>query len=676
MASPVAPAVPLTRSPSRVRAGLGRFSLAVLLVVVLLAVAFLTRLALLAYAWRELDAGATAIVGAVAVGMAFDLLASLWLVAPLVLAVAVVPDRWFQWRAVRGWMTGWILALFALSAFVVVAELMFFDEFNGRFNFVAVDYLIFPTEVVTNLWESYPLPAILLAVGAIGALGLWLARHRVRHALAAATPAAARLATVGLYGATLGAMTVGMSPDLARISDDRALNEIALNGYYTFWLAFMGQDAPYEGLYATRAPADEAKRLHALLSEPGASRDPWNPERPTERAIRATTPPARRNVVVVLEESLGSIFLASLHPRGDTVLTPRFDSLIAEGTVLANAYSTGNRTIRALEATTSSLPPLPGVSIVRRPASQGLFTLPSVLGDRGYATSFIYGGRALFDGMGSYMRNNGMQLVVEQKDYPKDAFANAWGVADEYIFDKALATYDSLHAAGRPFYSLVLSVSNHKPYSFPAGRIAADPNARKRTNAVMYADWALGRFMRMAREHAWFDSTLFVLMGDHGARVYGASEIPLPSYEVPILFYAPGFIPAGRRIETLASTLDLPATIMARLGMSYETKWFGHDVFTIPPEQGRALMTHNSNIALMRGNRMAVLGLKGTTEVYEYDRPAKRLRRVERPDSAGRALVEDAIAYFHTADRLYRSGAYAFGTTPATGATAIGGQGR
>ncbi|HEX4935813.1 MAG TPA: hypothetical protein VFV33_21685, partial [Gemmatimonadaceae bacterium] len=138
----------------------------------------------------------------------------------------------------------------------------------------------------------------------------------------------------------------------------------------------------------------------------------------------------------------------------------------------------------------------------------------------------------------------------------------------------------------------------------------------------------------------------------------------LPSYEVPILFYAPGFIPAGQRIQTLASTMDLPATIMARLGMTYDSKWFGHDVFSIPPERGRALMTHNANIALMRGDRVAVLGLKGATTVYAYDKAARRLREVASPDSAERQLVEDAIAYFHTADRLYRSGAYRIATKP------------
>lgn len=666
LASPTSPAIPaadpMVGPSSAVRTRLARFDLASFTVAILMAVALVTRLALLAYDWRALDASFAQIGKALLVGEVFDVLASLWIVAPLVLAIALLPDRWFTWRFTRGWVRFWLFFLFALSAFVIAAEVLFFDEFNGRFNFVAVDYLIFPTEVVTNLWESYPLPAILLGVGAVGFLAVWLARRRITVALATETPGRTRLAVLATFAAALGALTFGVTPEMGKVSDDRALNEIALNGYYTFWMAFMGQDAPYEGLYATRPAAEEAARIKALvvddtLTDP-ASRAAWNAERPTERRVLGPGPEAKRNVVVVLEESLGSIFLASLHPRGDTVLTPRFDSLIAEGTVLANAYSTGNRTIRALEATTSSLPPLPGISVVRRPASQDLFTLPNVLREHGYTTSFIYGGRALFDGMGGYMRNNGMELIVEQKDYPKDAFTTAWGVADEYIFDKALSTYDSLHVAGKPFYSLVLSVSNHKPYSYPAGRIAADPNARKRTHAVMYADWALGRFMRMAKTHPWFDNTLFVLMGDHGARVYGASEIPLPSYEVPILFYAPGFIPAGQRINTLASTMDLPATIMARLGVSYDSKWFGQDVFSVTPDRGRALMTHNSNIALMRGEKVAVLGLKGATTVYAYDRAAKRLREVASPDSAERQLVEDAIAYFHTADRLYRSGAY------------------
>jgi membrane-anchored protein YejM (alkaline phosphatase superfamily) len=183
---------------------------------------------------------------------------------------------------------------------------------------------------------------------------------------------------------------------------------------------------------------------------------------------------------------------------------------------------------------------------------------------------------------------------------------------------------------------------------------------------VRYADWALGRFMREAREHAFFEHTVFVLMGDHGARVYGAAEIPLRSYEVPILFYAPGLIPAGRKVETLASTMDIPPTVLALLGLDYRSKFFGQDVLHADPARGRALMTHNNVIALLQGEALAILGLRGAASLYRYDRAAGTTTLVAAPDSAGQALLEDAIAFFHGADLLYREGRYGFeGSAPA-----------
>jgi len=553
-----------------------------------------------------------------------------------------------------------------------VSEGVFFSEFDGRFNFVAVDYLIYPSEVVTNIWESYPTAWVLGAIALTGAGVVYALRRRLSASIEGITRGGQRLAVGAAYLSLLGITSSLVSPNLARVSDDRALNEIASNGYYAFWKAFTGEGTSYESLYATRNTSATLPRIRRLLSEAHAPAAGFTPLT-TMRRVSSTRPPRRLNVVVVLEESLGSQFIGALHHDTTQSLTPHFDSLAAEGTLLTRAYSTGNRTIRALEATTLSLPPLPGVSVVRRPESVNLFTLPAVLRARGYATEFIYGGRAMFDGMGAYMRHNGMEHVIEQKDFPSGGFTTAWGVADEAIFDKALAEMDTLHATGRPFYTLVLSVSNHRPYTYPAGHIAANPSERKRANAVQYADWALGRFMREARTHAFFDSTVFVLMGDHGPRVYGAAEIPLPSYSVPILLYAPRIITGGVRVNALASSMDVPPTVLGLLGGSYESKFFGRDLLSTERRTGLAVMTHNNEIAMMRGDRVAVLGLRGSATVYAVDAQGG-MTQVRTPTPSDEALVDDAIAYFQTADELYRGGQYRFDGAGrvATVASAVG----
>lgn len=139
---------------------------------------------------------------------------------------------------------------------------------------------------------------------------------------------------------------------------------------------------------------------------------------------------------------------------------------------------------------------------------------------------------------------------------------------------------------------------------------------------------------------------------------------------MPVLFYAPGLIPAGERLNTLASLLYIPPTILGILGLEYDSKFFGQDLCQTDPTPGRALMMHNNVVALMRGEELAVLGLRGAATLYRYDRAAGKATPMAEPDSAGRMLLDDAIAYFHGADMLYRSGRYGFAA--GAGGVAVG----
>ena len=644
----------LSADPSPARGGLcsgvrSRSPLALLgyALAVVLAAAMATRLALLGMHLADTRDPPLEVLAALAAGLRQDLLVALWLCLPLALALLLLPGRWLASTAVRRALAAaGLLAAFALL-FVAVAEVLFFAEFDGRFNFVAVDYLVYPTEVSANLRESYPIPGILLGLAVLAA-STWPLLRRALAGLQAPLAPRGRVLAAGAYGAAL-ALLLLVRPTQA-VSSDRPLNEIAQSGYATFWGALLGLDAPYDGLYAEAPESQVLGRLERLLREPATARSSFASG--TRRRVHPLGPARPLNVVVVLEESFGSDFVGAL--RDGRGITPSFDSLAGRGTLLTRAYSTGNRTIRALEAVTASVPPLPGASIVRRPGSRDLRTLPQVLREHGYATTFIYGGRSLFDGMGAYLRGNGVGRVIEEGDFPDSLFRTAWGVADEHIFDRTLEELDSLDAVGRPSFTLVLTVSNHRPYTYPAGRIPQDPTRKRRSHAVRYADWALGRFMDQARAHRFYGHTLFVLMGDHGARVYGAAEIPLHSYEVPILLVGPDAVPAGARVATLASSLDVPPTILGVLGLDYESSFFGRDVLHLPPDAGRAPLTHNSDLALLEGDQLAVLGLHQTTRVYRVAGDSLHPRTVPEP---GTDPVADAVAYFEGADLLYRAGA-------------------
>src|SRR3954466_11340623 len=141
-------------------------------------------------------------------------------------------------------------------------------------------------------------------------------------------------------------------------------------------------------------------------------------------------------------------------------------------------------------------------------------------------------------------------------------------------------------AAEKPFFAHVMTTSNHRPYTYPDGRIDI-ASGTSREGAVKYTDYALGKFLQDARGRPWFDNTVFVITADHGANARGTSRIPVDKYLIPLFVYAPKHVPAGR-VDRLMSQIDIPPTVLGLLDFRYYTKFFGRDVLRSPRETDRA----------------------------------------------------------------------------------------
>ena len=587
---------------------------------------------------------------AFAAGFYRDVVAALWFMLPPLAWCFLIGNRPFASLFHRLWFRFFMTLLWAVQVFFLAAEFFFFDEFKSRFNPVAVDYLVYPREVFINIWDAYPVPAVVGGCILIGAIWMWLAGRLCRTMWTKPVWVGTRFlwfagALILFFGLS---RTINLNPP--QVSDDRTLNEIANNGAISFFAAAWTRNLDYPTFYKT-LPRDEAyARVRQMLSSTNATFTGGADD--IRRKISGDAARPKLNVVILLEESLGSEFWGSLGRKGET-LTPQMDALaVNEGLLFDNIYASGNRTVRGMEGALSSFPPLPGDAIVHRDRSENVETLARVLKRDGYGTMFLYGGHAMFDNMKPFLDANGYDRIVDEKDFPNPSFANVWGVADEDLYKGAIAQFHALSQTNRPFFATILSVSNHKPYTYPKGRIPEDPNG-SRDNVVKYTDWCLGQFFKMAKQEAFWTNTIFVVIADHGARVYGSQTVPIFSYEIPIVILGPAVVPQPQRVHALGCSLDLPPTILGLLGRPYETLFFGRDLLHDPPETFHALLNHNRDIGLFAQNRMVVLGLQKAVAFYAGDPHAVNLQPTPTPSPEDLELEKNAAAIFQVADELY-----------------------
>lgn len=583
-----------------------------------------------------------------------DLFVAVVQTIPLLSWFLIIPNHRFPVRWHRILFLGASFIFCFVQIFLLFVEFFFFDEFKSRFNTVAVDYLIYPHEVFVNIWESYHVGIVVLVCLVLAVAWLFAASKLFTRMWEQPISTRARLAIL-IAALTFSAIAIPtINFKQARIGTDRTLNELANNGAISFSAAAWTHNLDYTNFYKTLPLSEAYARTRKILAEPNTQFvEDGNSIR---RHVVGDRNRPRLNLVILLEESLGSEFWGCLGRKKS--LTPEMDQLAAEeGMLFTNLYANGNRTVRGMEGVLSSFPSLPGDSIVKRDRSDNVETLARVLKRDGYSTIFLYGGRGVFDGMRSYAVRNGYERFIEQKHFEHPTFTTAWGVCDEDIFNRTVEELRALNSSAKPFFATVLSVSNHRPYTYPKGRIPEDPDKQWRIHAVKYSDYSLGQFFKAAKKEAFWTNTIFAVIADHGARVYGNQSIPIHSYEIPLLIAGPAAIKEPRRIGQLGCSLDVGPTLLGLIGRPYETMFFGRDLLRMAADrkvgEGRVFLNHNRDIGMLARDRLVVLGLIQSDEFYQGDPKQVEMSPLPHPTESDLELERDTIAIYQVADDLY-----------------------
>ena len=621
----------------------------------------LIRIGFLFWSSKDLDFNLFYILRAFFTGFCYDFAVGTLFLLLYSIYLLVFPKRWIGSRFDKIFTYVYLAIVLLIIYFSLLAEIPFWDEFGVRFNFIAVDYLIYTYEVISNINESYPLPLIIFVLVALIVLTfVFLQKRKIfRNTFSDKRPISKRFA---LFYVLIPALILSLilKNKQADFSNNLVLNELGKNGTFSFFTAFKSNELDYETFY----PKIDNKEAYSVLKKNLLQENQAYATNKWDDISRITKSDneQRPNVILIAIESFSGDFLKAFGNKDN--LTPNYDKLANESIFFTNLYATGTRTVRGMEALTLSVPPTPGNSIVRRPDNQNLFSVATIFKEKNYQPYFIYGGDGYFDNMNNFFGGQGFDIVDRNRGNPLSddiktqrfnipdnevSFENAWGICDEDLYKQSIKYADKSSKLNKPFFQFVMTTSNHKPYTFPAGKI--DLPQGDRNGAVKYTDYALGKFLADAKTKPWFKNTVFVIVADHCASSAGKWEINIDKHHIPAIIY--NLPQKAEKINRLTSQIDLMPTLFGYLGWNYTTSLYGKDINQTKIGDERAFIGNYRTLGMLKGNIFTQIDDRKKVKQFTVKDSDKSLKEIKSKNSQ---LVSETISYYQTASERFKNG--------------------
>ncbi len=574
------------------------------------------------------------------------------------IALLVLPI-FLLFNAVRAWQRVARVWLILVLTIVIAMELMtpaFIAQYDVRPNRLFIEYLAYPKEVISTLWNGFRGWLLISVIGIAGTLTALLKLARSTNANFASRRGALWLWPL-LVLLTLVSIRSTFdhrpaNPALFAITADPLVNSLLLSSTYSvqFALYNLRHEAKASSIYGNLSDQQLTEFVQQLpyfastqFIDPALPTLHWQP------ASRQRDQPL--NIVIIVQESLGYGFVE----RG---LAPNLLALRDQGWWFEQMYATGTRSVRGLEAVFSGFPPSPARSVVKLSGSQqGFYSIAQTLKQNGYFTEFVYGGEAHFDNMRSFFTGNGVQSIIDQNSFDEPQFVSSWGVSDEDLFAMAHQRLTDLQQRQQPLFSLIFTSSNHEPFELPEGKLDnLTLPLQSVDNAVRYADFALGKFLQQARQSDYWHNTLFLIVADHDNRVYGDQIVPIDKFHIPAVIIGADIQP--QLMPAVASQIDLAPTLLSLAGVSAALPTIGQDLSApgaIPAN--RALLQFNQTFALLEGDQVTVLQAEQPALSGRYDFDAGRLTLSNDSEQTAVGLA-NALPYALLGNWLYRQKLY------------------
>ena len=357
-----------------------------------------------------------------------------------------------------------------------------------------------------------------------------------------------------------GLQMLPMNESLVSVSENNFVNQAAVNPAW-----HLANDIYRAGIFAGNpfetTPEIAAEEKVKRLFECDSTSFPH---------ILTTNKP---NIVILILESFTADIVSAL--GGENEITPSLNQLIGDGVFFNSIYASGTRTDQGIVSLLNGWPATPYYSIMRSTEkSKHLPSLPVIFLDKGYATSFYYGGESNFSNLNMYLISQKFETILDEKSFSSSVPRGRWGIHDGEVLNRQI---EGLNKSKQPFFSTLMTLSNHEPFDVPGpARYPGNDDPNRFRNSAAYTDAMFGEYFEKVKSQPWYKNTLFILVADHGHELPKRTNVYYPeSHRIPLLLYGEVIKPEfrGAVVTKLGGHHDLAGTLLPQLGINESSQF-------------------------------------------------------------------------------------------------------
>jgi len=484
-----------------------------------------------------------------------------------------------------------------LTGLIAGGEVALYSEWQTKLNFTALSHFVNPDEVFKTASLGHVFTSVLFIVISLVFIRIYkkkvkgeLPIIKINNSLKNFTlsiiyfPFLLGILLLGIRG---GFKPIPVNLSDAYFSNKIILNDIAVNPNWNILQSILKSKTNFEGNpYKKYSDEEAADFMNTLKPETDSVTHILNKKQP--------------NIVFILLESWSADNMESL--GGLDRITPNFKALEKEGLSFTDFYSNGWTSDQGMSSIFSSFPVFPYVAVINQAdKSRKLPCLNQSLAEKGYHSSFFFGGQLTYGNIKGYLLSQGFDIVKDENDY-QDLPSGALGVHDEFMFSQFK---QELKQLPEPFMSTLFTISSHSPYDFPAEhKLSFNHKDDKYVNSVAYTDVCLGKFMESVKEEDWYANTLFVIVADHSHSSPIKRRVAQKErYKIPMLWMGEVLNEEykGKQHEKMGSHLDVTPSILAQLSLDNKVYHFGNDLFN-PTTKSAVPYAFHKGYGLIRPN--------------------------------------------------------------------------